>query len=190
MPSLKQEWNRHIDSRLIRKAKQGDARAFEQLVERYQRPLYLCIVRMVFQHDDTDELVQETFVRIYQNLNRFDHHYPFYPWARRIAMNLTLNYLKSRSSRKSASLEGAVAIPNGNPEADPLHRAEQNELQSGVKKALASLPEEQRMVFILRTREEMSYDEIAEALQISPGTVMSRLNRARARLKELLAHYL
>jgi RNA polymerase sigma-70 factor, ECF subfamily len=190
MPALGQEWNRHIDKRYICKARRGDGKAFEKLIQRYQRALYSSISRIVFSHEDTDELLQETFVKIYYNLNRFDFRYPFFPWARRIAINITLNYLKSKASRKLDPMDDND-LSDGDPEEnDPSCQLQRNDLTVGLEKALQSLPDEQRVVFLLRTRENMRYDEIAAALDTSVGTIMSRLHRARARMKELLVDYL
>lgn len=188
MPLLKQEWDKRQDVQLIRKAKSGDAKAFTKLVKKYQRQVYACIARMVFSHQLIDDLIQETFIKVFQSLHRFDESYPFYPWVRRIAVNATINCLKSEAGRKASSLDelNPTVISNEN----PVQELERAEMLQNLRRALHALTDEQRVVFVLRTQEEMSYDEIAQALGISIGTVMSRLNRARTKLKMLLKDYL
>ena len=187
MHNPKGTWDKRRDNKLVRRARKGDAKAFEKLVERYQRPVYACIIRLVRSHEATDDLIQESFIRVHNNLHRFDERYPFYPWVRRIAVNATLNYLKSAAGRHLLPLD---AVEDTVSDENPGEQLEQREMLRCLRRALLVLPEEQRMVFLLRTREEMSYQEIADALGISMGTVMSRLNRARARLKDLMKDHL
>ena len=188
MPLLKKEWDKYQDLKLIRKAKNGDPKSFAKLVRKYQRQVYACIARMVFSHDLTDDLIQETFIKAFKNLYRFDEKYPFYPWVRRIAVNTTINRLKSEAIRKTLPLDelNSTAISDD----DPVQQVERDEMLQNLKRALQTLPEEQRAVFTLRTDEEMNYEEIAETLGVSIGTVMSRLKRARSKLKILLKDYL
>jgi len=188
MPQLKQEWDRHQDIQLIRKAKKGDTKAFSKLVKKYQRQIYACIARMVYSHELTDDLIQETFIKVYKSLYRFDENYPFYPWVRRIAVNATINRLKSEAARKASSLDNldSTIVSDEN----PFQQLEQEEMLQNIRRAMYTLPEEQRAVFVLRTQEAMSYEEIAQTLGISLGTVMSRLNRARSKLKVILKEYL
>jgi RNA polymerase sigma-70 factor (ECF subfamily) len=188
MPLIKQEWNRRQDVQLIRKAKEGDSKAFSKLVTKYQRQVYACIARMVFSHSLTDDLIQETFIKVFQSLYRFDESYPFYPWVRRIAVNTTLNRLKSEGSRKASFFE--YSNPDIISDDNPVQDVEREEMLRNLKRAMQVLPEEQRIVFVLRTNDELSYEEIAKTLGISIGTVMSRLNRARTKLKTLFKDYL
>jgi len=187
MLPLKQQLQRQKEKRLIRKAKGGDANAFGALVRLYQRPVYSIIATMVTSHQITDDLIQETFIKAYKNLNRFDESFPFYPWIRRIAVNTTFNYLKSETLRRHANLDDLDEMGvSPLSEDDPAKNFEHNEMMTRVRQALETLPVEQRAVFSLRTYEEMSYEEIAQTLNISIGTVMSRLNRAREKLKKRL----
>ena len=191
MSSLKQEWGRRQEAKLVRKAQEGDVDAFTKLIERYQRPIYASIYGMVLSHAHTDDLMQETFIKAYRNLHRFDKRFPFYPWIRRIAINTTINWLKSEARRKAYSLD---ALDETHPmlilHENPAQIVESNEMECVVRKALLELPAEQRAVFVYRVLQEMSYEEIAGELQISIGTVMSRLNRARSKLKKYLQGYL
>ncbi len=178
------------DKRLVRKAKKGNQKAFEKLVIKYQRPMYGLVRKMVIDHENTNDIVQDTFVKAFSNLERFDEQYPFFPWLHRIAINTTLNHIeKTRRYHETfnrSDNQDEYSTHNGN----SLKTIIQTEYKQQIKKALEKLPTEQRIVFILRTSEDLSYQEISEQLEISVGTVMSRLSRAREKLKELLQPYL
>lgn len=180
------------DLKWVRKAKNGNSKAFEKLVLKYQKPIYVAVRKIVLDHNDTNDIVQDTFVKAYTNLNRFDEQFTFYPWLHRIAINTTLNF-RAKASRMQAFSTNSdgdkIQQINKNSE-NPLEEVIEKELNAQVSEALERLPFDQRMVFILRTSEELSYQEISVQLDISIGTVMSRLSRARAKLKELLGQYL
>ena len=191
MPEVEGKWDRSRERKLLQRAKNGDTTAFEELIKSVQKRIYFCLAKMVFDHDQIDELLQESFIKAYKAMYRFDEKYPFYPWVRRIAVNTAINYMKSRAAHNHYSLDSfenpeALMISDG----DPQQAMEQNELLLSLQKALHSLSPEQKVVFALRTQENMSYEEIAQTLEVSVGTVMSRLNRARTRLKTLLQDYL
>ncbi len=180
------------DFKWIRKAKKGNQKAFEKLVIKYQKPIYYSIRKMVLDHDNTNDIVQDTFVKAYTNLHRFDEQFSFYPWLHRIAINTAINYRTKRSrfienSPDPGEKEISESIIAEN---NPLENVLENELKTNIAKALKKLPFEQRVVFVMRNSEDLSYQEISEQLDISIGTVMSRLSRARAKLRELLQHYL
>jgi len=175
------------DSRLVRLAKEGDMEAFETLVRRYQHQVYALCRHMTGDYPSADDLAQETFVKAYFSLARFDDRLPLYPWLRRIALNAALNYL--RGKRREVPLEEGrpdAANPSWS-RADPAQTTEDADLERKLQAGLACLPSDQRQVFILRHYEGLSYEEIAGALQMPLGTVMSRLSRARQKLKPLLA---
>ena len=187
--------NRRDDSedlRWVRKARTGNQKAFEKLVVKYQKRIYSTVRRMVLDHNDTNDIVQDTFVKVYTHLHRFDEQYPFYPWLHRIAINTALNHQKKRSRRKERfAIEGDVEFnkvesADENPLKETLHR----ELEDRVAEAMERLPFDQRTVFVMRTSEGLSYQEISEQLNVSVGTVMSRLSRAREKLRDLLKPYL
>ncbi len=175
------------DSRLVRLAKEGDMEAFETLVRRHQQQVYALCRRVTGDHPSADDLAQETFVKAYFSLARFDDRLPLYPWLRRIALNAALNYL--RGKRREVPLENDQRIP-ANPMAgrsDPAQTAEEADLERKLQAGLACLPSDQRQVFVLRHYEGLNYEEIAGALGMPLGTVMSRLSRARQKLRTLLA---
>ncbi|MBC8184015.1 sigma-70 family RNA polymerase sigma factor [candidate division KSB1 bacterium] len=178
------------DLRLVRKAKKGNQKAFETLVVKYQKAIYGLARKMVLNHDDTNDIVQDTFVKAYRNLERFDEKYSFYPWLHRITINTTLNFIEKNRRYKEtfnrSENQDVFSSQNDNSLKKIIHR----EYKQQIKLALEMLPLDQRVVFILRTSEELSYQEISEQLEVSIGTVMSRLSRAREKLKELLKPYL
>lgn len=163
--------------------------AFESLVRKYQQRVYALCRRLTGAHQSADDLAQETFIKAYFALARFDTQWPLYPWLRRIALNTGLNYLKAR--RRERPLDERTLGPRKSlfsaPADDPEEQLERAEFEAGFERAVASLPSDQRSVFVLRFHESMSYEEISRTLEVPVGTVMSRLNRARQRLKDLLA---
>jgi len=173
---------------LLARARQGDLSAFEEVVRRHQRRVYGVALRIVRAHDVADDVAQEAFVRAWRSLDRFDLGRPFGPWVCRIAANLAVNHVRSPRAREEGLPDGHAETPSGDP--GPLGTILDAEAQRVLDEAVARLGPEQRAVFVLRAVEEMSYEEIAEALGISQGTVMSRLFRARERLARALAPYL
>ena len=162
--------------------------AFESLVRKYQQRIYALCRRLTGAHQSADDLAQETFIKAYYALGRFDAQWPLYPWLRRIALNTGLNYLKARK-RERPLLEGTLGgrrTPFSAPADGPEEQLERAEFEARIERAVASLPADQRSVFVLRFHESMSYEEISRTLDLPIGTVMSRLNRARQKLKGLL----
>ncbi|HXY38530.1 MAG TPA: sigma-70 family RNA polymerase sigma factor [Vicinamibacteria bacterium] len=173
---------------LLARARQGDLSAFEEVVRRYQRRVYGTALRIVRCHDVADDVSQEAFVRAWRSLDRFDTARPFGPWVCRIAANLALNHVRSPRAREEALPEEQKEARSEAP--GPLQALLDEEGRRVLDEAIGELSEEQRAVFVLRAFEELSYAEIAEALGLQPGTVMSRLFRARARLARTLRPYL
>ena len=186
------------DAVLVEKCRQGDSEAMERLILKYQNRIYNVVLKICADPDDAAELTQETFVKIIQNLNKFEGRSGFYTWAFRIAVNLTLNYCQKNAKlavrsldaerRKYGSEERQVLkdylSDDSSPDAADL--AQRKELYEIATKALMSLDEAQRAVVTLRDIEGMSYARIAEVLDIELGTVRSRLSRARSKLREVL----
>ena len=175
------------------RARAGDGVAFEAIVRCYQRRVYGLALRMTRRHELADEITQEAFVRAYTNLERFELGRPLAPWLMRITLNLALNYLSSSPVRREESLsdgEAAAEPARTDLEADPLRSLLSSEFQRAFQQAVEKLPADQKAVFVLKVQEEMRYQEIAQTLGISLGTVMSRLSRARAKLKTMLEDYL
>jgi len=173
---------------LVRAARRGEAAAFSRLVAMHMRAIYSVGYRLMRNHDDADDVAQETFVRAYHALARYDETYSFYTWLRTIATRVALNEIDKRRRRRTTGGESfdtaAETVPAG--AADPADDLAGEELRVALEEALGTLPEEFRAVLVLRTHEELSYDEIARTLDIPVGTVMSRLSRARRQLREAL----
>jgi RNA polymerase sigma-70 factor, ECF subfamily len=158
------------------------------LVRRYQRRVYAVAVRIVRRQDVAEDVAQEAFLRAFRALDRFETGRPFGPWIARIAANLAINERRSPRSREEELDEGHAELPSV--QAGPLQGLLEREAGDVLEEALGRIPTEQRAVFVLRIFEELSYQEIAEALEISPGTVMSRLSRAREKLRAIVGPYL
>ena len=177
-----------VEADLLAKARGGNLLAFEEIVKRYERRVYGIALRIVRRHEVADDVAQEAFMRAHQALSTFDLDRPFGPWICRIAANLAINHVRSPEAREEPLPEGHAETPA--PGRGALDLVLEREAREVLERALLGLPAEQRAVFALRTFEELSYREIADALGISIGTVMSRLSRARERLREALAPYL
>ena len=165
---------------LVVQAKRGDRRAFGRLLRLHQRRVFALGMRWLRNADDADDLVQETFVRAWQALRRFDESRPFAPWILTIAANRA----KTMAGRARPLEEVDEQIVWEGP--SPLDEAETSLRSRVVRAAVNALPEEQRVVLHLRAVEDLSYREIAEALDLPIGTVMSRLSRARETLRKRL----
>ena len=173
---------------LLSRACGGDVVAFEEVVRRYQRRVYGVALRIVRRHDVADDVTQDAFLRAHQALSTFDTKRPFGPWVCRIAANLAINHVRSPEAREEGLPDGHAETPSSLP--GPLAGVLDREAHEQLKDAMALLSPEQRAVFVLRAVEGLSYKEIAEALDLSAGTVMSRLFRARERLVSALGPYL
>ncbi len=187
---MRESQGKASDIELIRRAKSGDTRAFDELMTRYAESIYRLVFSLARNHADADDLSQETFIRAFRAIGRYDEQYRFYTWLHRIAVNLCINHLKRKQRIRFVPLPGSEIGGEWQDIADPKTGTGDSELQRDLDRALCKLPAEQRAVIVLRVKEELSYNEISEVLEIPVGTVMSRLNRARSRLKRLLKDYL
>ena len=171
----------------LREAQMGSATAFGQVVRCYQRAVYRVAYALTRNAGDADDVAQETFLRAWQAIGRFRVGEPLYPWLARIAMNASFSLLRRRKRRPEVALEPLVETgaqwAGGD---DPAEEAAASERGERLARAFATLSEEHRAVLALRVVEDLSYDEIARALRIPVGTVMSRLSRARAELRSRL----
>ena len=185
------------DSVLVERCKSGDSQAFERLIIKYQNRIYNVILKICANPDDSAELTQETFVKVIENIDRFEGRSGFYTWVFRIAVNLALSFcqrnlklgLKSLDSEndENEDVKGSLKHYLADETADdPSQIAANSELVQLVQNALLRLDDHQRSVIVLRDIESMSYAQIAEVLNIEVGTVKSRLSRARNGLREIL----
>jgi RNA polymerase sigma-70 factor (ECF subfamily) len=174
---------------LIERAKTGDAAAYERLVRNYQQRIYRLCLGMTGTHPAADDLAQETFLKAYLALAGFKEGTNFSAWLRRIAVNSSLNYLKVRRREEPLGdrLDGNPGAVFSAKIASPHEQLLRNDIDRAVDCALQALPPKLRAVFVLHAVEGMKYEEIARTVGVPVGTVMSRLNRARRRLRKALA---
>jgi RNA polymerase sigma-70 factor, ECF subfamily len=170
------------DAALVRRCLGGESAAFEDLVDRYQRPLFNVAFRLLGSYDEASDATQNAFVKAYTHLGSFHQHQRFFSWIYRILKNECLNML--RSQRMVEPLPPDLAADRG-----PVDSVEDAERRRALDKALMSLSTEYREVIALRHFAELSYDDIAAALGIPAKTVKSRLYSARQRLGELLVDW-
>jgi len=176
------------DAALVRAAQQGDRDAFSAIVRRYERAVYRVAYGLTRRAEDADDLAQEAFVRAYRSIGTFRVGEPLYPWLSRITVNLAYSLFRHRKRRPEAPLE--PLLEQGEQwaaEDDPVAEVEGGERAALLRASFAELKPEHQSILVLRVVENMSYDEIAHALNVPQGTVMSRLSRARAELKAKLA---
>lgn len=182
------------DIRLMGLASAGDTGAFEKLVERHQRLVIGTVGRMLGTNSEAEDIAQQVFVRVWKNAKRYVPRAKFTTWLLKITRNLVFNELRRRSRHPQVPLQ-SEADEEERPLKDeqavaPDASLLEEELQMAVDAAIANLPENQRMAVILRRYEELSYEEIAEALDQSVSAVKSLLFRARTELRENLKRYL
>ena len=184
------------DAGLVESARSGDQDAFSQLYEKYRERVYRIAYRHTKDKERALDLCQETFIKAFRSLDRFRSDAAFYTWLFRIAYNTCIDHLRSKANRPLGELNDEVldqrALPNMNRsiEPQPHTHAEESELREKLDEALEQLPEAQRSVFVLHVMEQLQYKEIAEVMDCSIGTVMSRLHYARQKLQGLLRRYL
>ena len=183
------------DSEIVQRFLDGDERAFGDLVQRYDRRLLNFVFRTVGDRERAQDLVQETFVRVYRHMHRFDQTKKFSTWIYTIAGNLAKNELRNRSRNPLVLFQTIKKNwdadhrplewedPKNKP--DDLYR--KRFLKAKVEEAVAELPEHHRVVFVLRELEGKTYEEIADITGCNLGTVKSRLNRARNNFARIIA---
>lgn len=174
------------EARLVRRIAAGETQRYSLLVNRYQRRLYWSCVRLLGDPDEAEDVVQEAFVSAYEHLRDYDPAYRFYTWLYRIARNRCLNVLRRRRLWGWVTLsdpDKAPALP-GTERAD--RGLEESELAAALADCRGTLPADQREVFDLRHADGFSYREIAAAVGVPEGTVMSRLSRARGKMRDCL----
>lgn len=169
------------DHILVRQCLEGDRRSFEELVDRYQKPIFNLALRMVSDAEDAADITQTVFVKVYESLRSFNSQYKFFSWLYRIAVNESLNFLRGRQELLGVSEE----LVSSESTAD--EKIVDEERDAGVQRALRQLTPDQRSAIVLRHFAELSYDEISEILGVPEKTVKSRLFEAREHLRKLLS---
>ena len=159
-------------------------RAFESLMEQYKERLYWHIRKIVLDHDDANDVVQNTFIKIFININTFQEHSKIYTWMYRIATNEALNFIKSKSAKLGVKSEDWVEAKAAGLIADTFFDGDQMALE--LQKAIAKLPEKQRLVFNMRYFDEMKYDEISKILDTSVGALKASYHHAVHKIKTMI----
>lgn len=172
------------DSMLMIDLCNGDEDAFSEVIRRFQAPIYSLLIRMLGNEEDAQELLQLTFCRVYRYRERFDPDRKLVNWIFTIASNLAKKEWRRRSKWINVPLEYVHLTSPG--KTAPHYDAGRVQLKASIEEAVDRLPHHYREPFILREKEEMSYEDIAEILGIKLGTVKSRINRARGYLREYL----
>jgi RNA polymerase sigma-70 factor (ECF subfamily) len=186
-----------LEGDLVKNARRGDFAAYDELVKRYQQRIYATIYHMTANHEDANDLAQESFIKAFQALPSFKGGSTFYTWLYRIAVNKTINFLKQRKNRQHMSLNDLDFNAEHDPDLmalisdkTPVREVGLTELQQKLNAALLKLSEPHRMVVVLHDVQGVSHDEIAEMMDCNIGTVRSRLFYARQQLQGFLAEYI
>ena len=179
---------RSEDASLVERTLAGDQVAFQDLVERYQGRLFALARHYTRNAVEIEDIVQDTFLKAYRRLDSFDHRSSFYTWIYRIATNTVLDLLKRRGRSPVQAVEDPELVSEAAPRdlPSPSANLEAKEVGEITHEVLSHLPDIFRTVLVMREFDQMAYQEIADTLEISIGTVESRLFRARARFKDKL----
>jgi len=185
------------DALLVQRARAGDMTAFESLFQKYQKPIYNMLLRMLRSTDDAADLTQDTFIKAYRALGSLREEAIFYPWLRQIAVNLARNQWKRAGRVRISSLDETQSTDEGEELArelpdwsgNPETLAQDEELRRKIETAVSTLSPDHRTVVTLHHLEGMPVADIAQLLGISVGTVKSRLSRARDQLHRKLSAY-
>ena len=176
------------DGDLLARLRAGDARAFEELVRRYQHRVFGVALRMLGSRAEAEDMAQEVFLRVHRAIAEFRGDARLSTWLYGITSNLCLNRLASAERKRMRHDDEAVRRAPSDA-ADATASMEQAEIEAALQQAIAELPDERRIVVVLRDLEGLSYEEIAQALALEPGTVRSRLHRARLDLKSKMERF-
>jgi RNA polymerase sigma-70 factor (ECF subfamily) len=185
------------DRALIARAQAGDMGAFRRLVERHQRRAFAVALTLVRDENDARELVQEAFLRVYKSLSSFQGGSSFFTWLYRIVTNLSIDLMR-KPGRQTTDLEEArldhddgadvdVPLLGRFSSADPVDAVRRQEIAARLLSALDALPSYHRAVVVMREIDGLSYEEMAQVMGVSKGTIMSRLFHARQKLQRALA---
>ncbi|HEY0037525.1 MAG TPA: sigma-70 family RNA polymerase sigma factor [Longimicrobium sp.] len=186
------------DHELVTRAQLGSETAYRELLDRYQRPVFSIIFRMIRDREQAEDLAQETFVRVFNHIGRYDPRYKFSSWIFKIATNLTIDWIR-RKELKTVSIDGsrnavtsdemeASAITIVSEDENPEELLEAKELGEEIEQAIGKLRPEYRAAILLRHVEGREYQEIAEIMALPLGTVKTYIHRGRKELQESLAH--
>ena len=177
------------DVELIANAIGGREDNFEELVRRYQRPITGYVFRMLNNYDASLDVTQEVFIKVYNSLNRYSAEYKFSTWLYRIAHNAAIDYMRrnsvSQQSIEAENADGTYQLQIESPQPNPEQMRERSEWRAEIEAVVKCLPTVYRELILLRHTQDLSYDEIAEVMNLPLGTVKNRLFRAREMMREL-----
>jgi len=184
------------DDELVRRVQAGNSEAFEELVRRYERKIYNVTYRLLGNEQDASEALQDTFLRAYRFIAKFQFKSAFFTWLYRIATNVSLSKLRKRPKIETVSIDAPasdgsdspVEIPD--PKYTPERMMRERELRDALKTAVDGLPTDYRSVVVLRDLEGLSNEEVSKVLNLSVAAVKSRLHRGRLVLRTKLAKYI
>lgn len=180
------------DDKLVQRAREGDESAYKTLTEKYERSLYFHVRKMIKDRDQVEDLVQEAFMKAYDNLSSYNTNYAFSTWLYRIATNHTIDYLRKKKLQTMSidepvkTKEGEMQFQLSDDEAETDRHIIRKQRQKIVRNAIEELPRKYRQVIELRHMEEKSYQEIADELDLPLGTVKAHIFRARELLYKAL----
>jgi len=183
---------REEDIQLVARARSGDERAFRALLEKYERAVFSICLRMVRNRDEATDLSQESFIKVFGSLDRYNPAFAFSSWLFKITSNLCIDHLRKRRITTTPMDEpidgeqGEIQRQYASPGPAPDETFSRNEKMQKLDAGIAALPEHYRIMLVLRHQEDMSYEEIANSLSIPLGTVKARIHRAREMLKRIL----
>ena len=184
------------ETALVTRARTGDAKAFSDLVDKYERKIFRLAQHITQNREDAEDVLQETFLKAYEHLDQFQGNSKFYTWIVRIAVNQALMKLRKRKADRTVSMdegidtgEDIVVREIAAWDEDPEQRYSRDEINDILSQAVDSLAPPYRTVFVLRDVEELSTEETAEALDLSVPAVKSRLLRARLQLRDKLTKF-
>jgi RNA polymerase sigma-70 factor (ECF subfamily) len=186
------------DHELVTRAQHGSEKAYRELLGRYERPVFSIIYRMIRDREQAEDLAQETFVRVFNHIDRYDPKYKFSSWIFKIATNLTIDHIR-RKELNTVSIDGsrnattaeqieATAITIISPDENPEELLEAKELGEEIEEAIGRLRPEYRAAILLRHVEGREYQEIAEIMALPLGTVKTYIHRGRNELRDTLQH--
>ena len=185
------------DGELVARTQAGDARAFDELVVRFSPRLYGLVYNMTSNHEDTNDLLQEIFAKAYRSIKGFQGKSSFYTWMHSISVNMAINFLKKRNRRMTMSLDDVDNGIANDPDfieatsaRDPRHQANLGELQKKLNEAMMKLSHEHRAVVTMFDIQGIPHAEIAKILEVSEGTVRSRLFYAHRQLQNYLQEFI
>ena len=178
------------ETEMISRCQQGDQEALKEIYDKYHKKVYRIAYGVVRQREDALDIVQEVFIKLFRSIKNFQGRSHFYTYLYRMVMNTAIDHARKLGKKFASSLDEEGSFePSDGAEKGPERVFLQKELEERVKRAMDKLPAEQKAALIFRDMEGLSYQEMAEAMGCSIGTVMSRLHYGRKKMQELLKDY-